>query len=280
MTIPLETLNGATPAAFVEALHGIFEHAPWVAEQTTAHSFPTVAALHDALMATVEAASPAEILAFLNAHPELAASALPPDLTAESTAEQVGLSMAAASGAADLPALNRAYRDRFGFPFIIAVARHTPENILRTLTARLAADPAHERATALAEIRHITRLRLVARIAGPGAPATTGHLSTHILDTSLGRPAAGLEVTLHQEGRLISTATTDSDGRTAALLPAGPLRQGHHTLTFATGPYFAAQNQPVFYGTIPIPFRITESEGRYHIPLLLSPFGYSTYRGS
>ena len=118
--IPLETLNGATPAAFADALEGIFEHAPWVAERTTSiHSFPTVAALHDALMATVEAASPDEIATFLNAHPELAASALPPDLTAESAAEQVGLSMAAAPGAADLPALNGAYRDRFGFPFII-----------------------------------------------------------------------------------------------------------------------------------------------------------------
>ena len=51
-------------------------------------------------------------------------------------------------------------------------------------------------------------------------------------------------------------------------------------LTFATGPFFAARNQPVFYGTIPVPFLITESEGSYHIPLLLSPFGYSTYRGS
>ncbi len=280
MIVPLDTLNGATRADFVAALAGVFEHAPWVAERTAGRSFPTVAALHDALMATVAAAAPGEIVAFLNAHPELAASALPPDLTADSTAEQTGLSMSAAAGAADLPALNRAYRDRFGFPFIIGVARHTPENILRRLTARLAADPAQERVTALAEIGHITRLRLAARVTGPGASATSGHLSTHVLDTSVGRPAAGLAVTLHQEGRLVRTATTDADGRTSELLPAGPLRQGHHTLTFATGPYFSARAQPVFYGSIPIPFLITESEGRYHIPLLLSPFSYSTYRGS
>lgn len=278
---PLDTLNGADCTDFIDALEGVFEHAPWVAERTVPdRPFPTVAALHDALMATVEAASPAEIAAFLNAHPELAGSALPPDLTAESAAEQVGLSMSAAPGAADLPALNHAYRDRFGFPFIIGVARHTPENILRSLTARLAADPAHERATALAEIRHITRLRLVARVSGPGAPATTGHLSTHVLDTALGRPAVSLVVTLHQEGRLLLTTATNADGRTAELLPAGPLRQGQHTLTFATGAYFSARAQPVFYGSIPIPFLITEPEGRYHIPLLLSPFGYSTYRGS
>ena len=281
--VALDTLNGADRTDFAAALEGVFEHAPWVAERTAEAregQFPTVAALHDALMATLEAASPDEIVTFLNAHPELAASALPAGLTAESAAEQTGLSMAAAPGAADLPALNRAYRDRFGIPFIIGVARHTPENILRNLTSRLAADPVRERATALAEIRHITRLRLVARVSGPGAPPTAGHLSTHVLDTSLGRPAAGLAVTLHQEGRLLLTTTTDADGRTAQLVPHGPLRQGHHSLTFATADYFSAHGHPVFYGSIPIPFLITEPEGRYHIPLLLSPFGYSTYRGS
>ena len=277
----LDTLNRADRTEFAAALQGVFEHAPWVAERTAqAAPFSTVAALHDALMASVEAAAPAEILAFLNAHPELAARALPPDLTAESTAEQTGLAMSAAPGAIGLPALNRAYRDRFGIPFIICVARHTPENILRTLDTRLAADPAQERATALSEIRHITRLRLVARVTGPGTPATTGHLGTHVLDTSRGRPAAGLEVTLRQEGRLLTTTTTNADGRTPDLLPPGPLRQGHHTLTFATAPYFSNHAQPVFYGSIPIPFQITEPEARYHIPLLLSPFGYSTYRGS
>lgn len=279
--IQLDALNGAAGADFVAALEGVFEHAPWVAERTApAAPFPTVAALHDALMATVERASPREIAAFLNAHPELAARTPPPGLTTESTAEQTGLSMSAAPGAADLPALNRAYRDRFGIPFIICVARHTPENILRTLTARLAADPADEQATALAEIRHITRLRLVARVIGAGMPPTGGHLSTHVLDIGLGIPAAGLSVTLLQEGRAIATVVTDREGRTAGLLAAGPLRQGHYTLLFGTAAYFAARQQETLYPAIPVPFVITHSEGKYHIPLLLSPFSYSTYRGS
>ena len=277
----LATLNALAPADFAAALHGVFEHAPWVAERAAAsRPFTTIAALHDALVTAVECAAVDEIVAFLGAHPELSASAVPPDLTPDSTAEQAGLSMAAAPGAADLPALNRAYRDRFGIPFIVCVARHTPENILRTLAARLSGNPADERTAALAEIRYITRLRLVARVTGPGLPATTGHLSTHVLDTSLGRPAAGLQVTFHQEGRRLATVTTDQDGRTPTLLPAGPLRQGCHTLTFAVAPYFATRSQPTLYASIPIPFLITEPEGRYHIPLLLSPFGYSTYRGS
>lgn len=259
----------------------MFEFAPWVAESVAgARPFPTVTVLHDALMQAVESASAERIVLFLGAHPELSARALPPDLTADSTAEQAGLSMAGASGSADLPALNRAYRDRFGIPFIVCVARHTPENVLRTLIARLDGSPTQERAAALAEVRRITRLRLVARLAGPGMPSTTGHLSTHVLDTSRGRPAAGLVVTLLQEGRVLTTVTTDEDGRTPALLPTGPLRQGRHTLSFDAGAYFAARNQATLYGSIPIPFEITEPEGRYHIPLLLAPFGYSTYRGS
>lgn len=277
----LDTLNTLSAPEFTAVLDGVFEHAPWVAARVAqARPFATVAALHDALIGVVEAAAVEEILTFLGAHPELSARALPPDLTPESTAEQAGLSMTGATGSADLPALNRAYRDRFGIPFIICVARHTPENILRVLTARLAAGPVQERATALAEVRHITRLRLVARVSGPGVPPTTGHLSTHVLDTSLGRPAAGLQVTLHQEGRVLTTVMTDADGRTLRLLPPGPLRQGHHTLSFATADYFAVRSQATFYATIPIPFLITEPEGRYHIPLLLAPFGYSTYRGN
>lgn len=277
----LDTLNTLSAADFVAALDGVFEHAPWVAARVAGdRPFPTVTAVHDALVQAVEMAPVEEIVLFLGAHPELSARALPPDLTAESTAEQAGLSMAGATGAADLPALNHAYRDRFGIPFIVCVARHTPENILRVLTTRLDGNPAQERAAALAEVRHITRLRLVARLSGPAMPATIGHLSTHVLDTSIGRPAAGLVVTLQQEGRVLSTVTTDADGRTSPLLPPGPLRQGHHTLNFATGAYFAGLANKTLYATIPIPFLITEPEGRYHIPLLVAPFGYSTYRGS
>lgn len=276
--IPLDHLNTTTPEAFTAALDGIFEHAPWVAQQTAPRRpFLTVAALHAALMQT--AAESPDLLAFLGAHPELAADKLPPGLTAESAAEQSALAMSAAG--TDLPTLNRAYRDRFGFPFIIAVARHTPENVLRALRRRLAHDPATERATAIDEVAHITKLRLAARVTGPGAPATSGHLSTHVLDIACGQPAAGLALTLLQEGRPIAQAITDRDGRTdSPLLPPGPLRQGHYELRFAVGAYFAAKSTESLYETIPIPFRITESEARYHIPLLLAPHAYSTYRGS
>ena len=277
---PLDHLNTVPEPDFAAALDGIFEHAPWVAERTAARRpFPTVAALHAALMQTV-ADSP-DLLDLLNAHPELSAEKLATGLTEASAAEQTGLAMAQADGAAALPDLNRDYRGRHGFSFIIAVARHTPENVLRSLRTRLARDPATERAAAIDEIGHITKLRLAARVTGPGGSSTSGHLSTHVLDLGYGRPAAGLAITLLQEGRLVAEAMTDADGRTgAALLPPGPLRQGRYELRFDAGSYFAAKRVETLYGTIPIPFRISESEARYHIPLLLAPFAYSTYRGS
>ena len=280
--ISLDTLNQSTQEAFAAALDGIFERAPWISAQTAPRRpFQTLAALHDALMATLHAAPDADILAFLDAHPDLSPDRLPATLTPASQSEQQNLAMRVAQGAAALPALNHDYRARFGHPFIICVARHTPENILRTLQSRLPHDPATERQLALAEIHHITLLRLLARIDGPGAPPTAGHLTTHVLDTQTGRPAANLQVTLLQESRPLASAQTNPDGRLATdLHPPGPLRQGHYELRFHVAPYFAARSQPTLYDTIPIRFLITHPEAPHHIPLLLAPFAYSTYRGS
>jgi 5-hydroxyisourate hydrolase len=110
-------------------------------------------------------------------------------------------------------------------------------------------------------------------------------LSTHVLDTSLGRPAAGVAVTLE---RLAANGTptlagfgrTDADGRLRDLPPAGHmLVNGDYRLRFDTAAYFAESGQEVFYPSVTVEFRVVD-EGHYHVPLLLSPFGYSTYRGS
>ena len=287
--LSLDALNAASPAEFAAALDGVFEHAPQIAERAAARRpFATVAALHDALMDVVRSAPEDETTAFLAAHPELAASNLPFDLTDASRREQSALGMADVDGAAALPALNRAYRDRFGIPFIVCVARHTGENVLRTLRARLARSPADEREAALDEVGRISRLRLLARVAepvrepaaGPGARPVAGHLSSHVLDLQSGRPASFLAVALLQEGREAASGATDADGRITALLPPGPLRQGRYELLFDAGAYFAARSIATFYDRVPVRFAIDQAEGRYHIPLLLAPYGYSTYRGS
>jgi 5-hydroxyisourate hydrolase len=110
-------------------------------------------------------------------------------------------------------------------------------------------------------------------------------LSTHVLDTSVGRPAASVAVRVQREegGRWVdvSAHATDADGRVASLLPAGaPASAGSYRLSFDAGAYFASRGAAAFYSTIAIEFVTTDAAAHYHVPLLLSPFGYSTYRGS
>jgi 5-hydroxyisourate hydrolase len=103
-------------------------------------------------------------------------------------------------------------------------------------------------------------------------------LSTHVLDTSAGRPAAGLRVTLTSaSGHLVAEGVTDADGRIAPL--AGDLAREDHRLTFDTGAWFAAQGATAFYPEVVVAFTVADDR-HHHVPLLLSPFGYSTYRGS
>ena len=104
-------------------------------------------------------------------------------------------------------------------------------------------------------------------------------LSTHVLDTSRGRPAPGLRITLQSSlGEDLAEAVTDSDGR-AAGIGADALAAGDYSLRFDTGAWFAGQGLDGFYPEIVVAFTVA-GDDHFHVPLLLSPFGYSTYRGS
>ncbi len=112
-------------------------------------------------------------------------------------------------------------------------------------------------------------------------------ITTHILDLSLGRPAEGVAIVLSvRDGagggwRELGQGRTDADGRLRTLLPTGQaLAPGTYLLRFDTGEYFANGQTKCFYPEVTIVFRVDEPGGHYHVPLLLSPFGYSTYRGS
>ena len=110
-------------------------------------------------------------------------------------------------------------------------------------------------------------------------------ISTHILDVTLGRPAADVAITLERRTdagwQAIGTGRTDADGRVKALLPEGhALAAGVHRATFAVDPYLAAKHGRGFYTEVAITFRVENPAEHFHVPLLLSPFGYSTYRGS
>ncbi len=100
--------------------------------------------------------------------------------------------------------------------------------------------------------------------------------STHVLDAALGRPAAGVHLTLTGPGGSVEQAVTDADGRVRF---AGELAAGVHTIVFATGPWFAAQDRETFFPEVTLTFTVA-ADGHHHVALLLSPFAYTTYRGS
>lgn len=102
-------------------------------------------------------------------------------------------------------------------------------------------------------------------------------ISTHVLDTAAGRPAAGVRVHLIRGSEEIAVRATDADGRCASLLPPGAkLEPGDYSLRFETGAYFPQG----FFPEVTVCFRVERPEAQYHVPLLISPFGYSTYRGT
>lgn len=110
-------------------------------------------------------------------------------------------------------------------------------------------------------------------------------ITTHVLDTAIGKPAAGIDLTLSQfvDGKwdLLGGGTTNSDGRVSDLLPESKtLKAGRYKVLFVTEQYFKSQKVEAFYPYADIVFDITGDGEHYHIPLLLSPFGYTTYRGS
>jgi 5-hydroxyisourate hydrolase len=110
-------------------------------------------------------------------------------------------------------------------------------------------------------------------------------LSTHVLDTQSGRPAEGVPITLELQGadgwRELARGTTNADGRVRDFLPAGThLEAGTYRMTFHTAEYFRAHSVRGFYPYVPVVFELAATDEHYHVPLLLSPFGYSTYRGS
>ena len=109
-------------------------------------------------------------------------------------------------------------------------------------------------------------------------------LTSHVLDTALGQPARGvvLHLDVMEAGtwRPVAAAITDGDGRASDLLGGVPLQARTYRLTFETGAYFQATGRPAFFPRVEVTFEVAAPGDHHHIPLLLSPFGYSTYRGS
>jgi 2-oxo-4-hydroxy-4-carboxy-5-ureidoimidazoline decarboxylase len=292
--VSLEQLNAASVHDFVAALGGVYERSPWVAAAVAGQRpFATLAALNAAMVAVVRTASPEQRRALIELHPDLSGRALcSGNLTAESKSEQggAGLDALSESDYVRFQRLCDAYRQKFCMPFIICVRRHTRDSILRQCERRVQSSLEAEVDTALAEIFRIAALRLSDRVKAADELPVTGCLSTHVLDNYDGCPAQGMPLTLSHFSdagtrRVVIETVTNRDGRTDPLLITGrPIPIGHYELRFDVGHYYARRKiptaDPPFLQSVPIEFSVAEPEAHYHIPLLVTPWSFSTYRGS
>ncbi len=291
---PLEELNACTQSDFVAVLANIFEYSPWVAGQAfAARPFAGVNELFAAMTSAVERAPEDLRLKLIKSHPDLGdKTQRAAGLTVESTAEQTSAGLDRLSDAEyeAFERVNNAYRAKFGFPYIVCVRRHTKDSILRDFERRLPNDAATETKTSIAEICRIAALRLDQLIGSNDRLPVVGRLSTHVLDTHSGKPAAGIAVELVERSllgasRVVTTAVTNSDGRTDQPLIGGrPVPIGRYELNFRVGDYFRARNVPLsdppFLDDISLRFAVSDPEGHLHVPLLVTPWSYATYRGS
>ena len=290
----LSDLNAWSKDDFVAALGNVFEYSPWIAEQAAlARPFAGVQQLFGAMRMIVEQATPEVKLALIRAHPDLAnKTQRAAGLTVESSAEQNGAGLDRLSNAEfeAFEQANNAYRTKFGFPYIVCVRRHTKDSVLRDFQRRLPNDVATEMQNSIREICRVAALRVDQLVMSDDRLGVHGRLSTHVLDTHSGRPAAGIAVELVElsdlgESRVVARTITNADGRTdQPLIHGRPVPVGRYELTFQVGEYFAgrhaATSDPPFLDQIPLRFSVFEPEGHLHVPLLVTPWSYATYRGS
>jgi 5-hydroxyisourate hydrolase / 2-oxo-4-hydroxy-4-carboxy-5-ureidoimidazoline decarboxylase len=199
--------------------------------------------------------------------------------------EQASVAAATKKTITALAKANKEYEVKFGFIFIVYATGKSAMEMLRLLEDRLSNTIGEELHIAMGEQMKITILRLQKLITdGNWIFLKPGQLTTHVLDTSIGKPGKDisirLQIPVNGVWQTVAQGITNSDGRIADLLPAQKnLAHGNYKLVFDTGNYFAAQKIKGFYPEVEIQF-IVFDDAHYHVPLLINPFGYSTYRGS
>jgi hydroxyisourate hydrolase len=263
----LGDFNDATAPDAAATAAGWADVPAWVDTLVAARPFGSVSALIDRATAAAGAWGATELDGALAQHPRIGERAV----DASSAREQSSMRSAAGDVAEAIAAGNAEYERRFGRVFLVRAAGRTPEELLAELQRRLGNDVETETDEAAAALADIAVHRIRATFAVP-------HLTTHVLDATRGTPAAGIDLVLTTvDGDVIAAGTTDTDGRAALgpdVLPRGDLQ-----LRFDTGAYHRAVGVPAFHPFVVVAFTVSGT-AHLHVPLLLSPFAYSTYRGS
>jgi 2-oxo-4-hydroxy-4-carboxy-5-ureidoimidazoline decarboxylase len=295
--VTVKDLLSKPSAEIASFLGGIYEHSAWVAEALVKDaeslaSIETISQLAAAMKAIVNKSSKDQKMELLCAHPDLCEKVGKLEmLTVESQEEQSrsGLQSLTDAELERFNSLNGAYRDQCGFPFILAVRNATKHTVLAALGGRVQHTPEQEFMVALEQVHKIAWMRLLSKIDTSDAQ---GFLTCHVLDTGNGCPAEKMRIHLHrlsppEMAGLVGEFVTNDDGR----LEGGPALKGgkeftvgQYEWTFFCGEYFASKGtftsgQP-FLDTIPLRFGIDNPDDHYHVPLLVSPWSFSTYRGS
>jgi 2-oxo-4-hydroxy-4-carboxy-5-ureidoimidazoline decarboxylase len=287
--VSLDDVNRMDQVAFVQAFGDVYELSPWVAKTAYAkRPFATVTALHQALIDVFANASRDQQLKFFHDLSDIGdKSAKAGTVTANSHSEQ-GTSGVDSLGPEDqalLEAMTKAYRAKFNMAFTICNRRSTKATIFSEYMRRLRNSLDEEIALQLREQFFITRLRLAEQVSGPGMPRVYGDMSTHVINSMIGAPAEGVAVEIFElwgdRSYKVAVGATNAEGR-AMLMEGKPLPIGRYELRFAIGDFFRKMGvtpaaQKPFLDIVPMRFYIANSENSYHVPLVVSPYGYSIH---
>lgn len=312
--IKLDLLLSLPPADFVVHIGGIYEKTPWVIEEfynanlsstldpsviaATKGRITNVKILFDEIKLYVKEGGLERQLELLRSHPDLCLKLDPEfDITEDSRLEQgrSGLSTLTPNERAKFRELNGKYKARFQFPFILAVRNASKYTVLSALEGRVDSSIDEEISCALFQVDKIAWMRLLTLVdCAEGSNGHGGFLTCHVLDTANGCPASGMRIDLYQHDDglekqriLLESFITNSDGRLSKgpALSGTAFRHGQYEWIFYVGDYFAKfsssriSGRP-FLDVVPLRFGLDDPTEHYHVPLLVSPWSYSTYRGS
>ena len=285
--VTLADVNRMTLDAFVASFGDTFELAPWVAQRAYARRpFATVTALFEAMYDTLRSSTHAEQIAFLGKFSDLYNPAPPTGTITEASKGEhgsVGFDRLSTAAAARFEQATKAYKAKFGYTYVICVRRYSLASILSELDRHLRNDASAELEETMKQVAYISRLRVAEQVTGPGVPKVYGDVTAHVLNAMVGKPASGVVVELHEmygdEARKVAQAVTTADGR-ADLMKNRPVPIGRYEMRFAIGDYFHKSGMPVaepFFDVVPMRLFIAKSEESYHVPLIVTPFNYSTH---